>query len=202
MINRPISRPASALEGMPWYDVTPWEEDELSRIFDLRARERKEVLMPGLSFHQYNLSALTKRFEEIEENNENQRLVRWLNLFARHKLRQLKELKHLEKEEPVLWKAYELLTHLPKEVEESSQEVEKMYEFNDVQKGLFKQIGLEEGIQRGIEKGIEKGKLEGKLESSKEVAIRLLEMGLDLSVIQKATQLSLNQIESLKNDQK
>ncbi|MBM4222655.1 MAG: hypothetical protein FJ161_02495, partial [Gammaproteobacteria bacterium] len=152
--------------------------------------------------HQYNLSALTKRFEEIEENNENQRLVRWLNLFARHKLRQLKELKHLEKEEPVLWKAYELLTHLPKEVEESSQEVEKMYEFNDVQKGLFKQIGLEEGIQRGIEKGIEKGKLEGKLESSKEVAIRLLEMGLDLSVIQKATQLSLNQIESLKNDQK
>ncbi len=51
-----------------------------------------------------------------------------------------------------------------------------------------------QGLEIGEKRGIERGKREGKLE----VAARLLESGVDISVVQQATGLSLEAISDLK----
>lgn len=61
-------------------------------------------------------------------------------------------------------------------------DIEKLPSFNR---------GLEKGIQKGIQKGIDKG--------VEKVAIGMLKLNIDVDIIQKATGLSMEKIEKLKN---
>lgn len=123
--------------------------------------------------------------------------MRWLNLFARSGIKRLNELKYLQKEEPVLWKAYEVLTHLPSQIQNQSQEAQEMYQLTEQEKAIFTQIGIEKGIEKGIETGIETG-IERGIEKEKiEVAKRLFQLNMDVSIIKEATGLTLEQLESI-----
>ncbi len=72
----------------------------------------------------------------------------------------------------------------------------------DIEKIPFYQDGLKDGIREGIRKGIREGIQEGiqkGIQSGVEkVAISMLKLNLDLSVIQKATGLTLEEIEKLR----
>lgn len=53
------------------------------------------------------------------------------------------------------------------------------------------------GLEKGLQEGFKKGKSEGKLEGKKEVARRLLDMGMAIEDIAKATGLAVEEIEKL-----
>ena len=57
---------------------------------------------------------------------------------------------------------------------------------------------MEKVRKEGLSEGEKKGKREGKLEAYKEMAIRLLEQGFDITIISNATGLSKPEIESLR----
>ena len=63
--------------------------------------------------------------------------------------------------------------------------------------------GREEGKEKGREEGKEKGRKEGKEkgreEGKEEVALRMLQQGMDLQLIAQITDLSIQQLQKLKN---
>jgi len=63
-----------------------------------------------------------------------------------------------------------------------------------------KEIGMEKGIKEGIKEGIKKGKKEGKIEEKKEIAIKMIHEKIDEEIISKVTNLSLDEIEKLKDE--
>ncbi|MGN1270212.1 MAG: hypothetical protein ACI4UU_05045, partial [Clostridia bacterium] len=63
-------------------------------------------------------------------------------------------------------------------------------------KDIGKKEGKEEGIKEGEIKGIEKGKITEKFETAK----KLLKLGYEIEEIQKITELSIKEIEELKNE--
>ena len=75
-----------------------------------------------------------------------------------------------------------------------------------LEKGLQKGIekGREEGINIGLEKGIEKGREEGinigMEKGHQEVARNMLQLGLDLNLIQKATGLALELLQKMRQN--
>lgn len=52
---------------------------------------------------------------------------------------------------------------------------------------------MEKGIQKGIEKGIEKGMAQGKIEYAK----RLLELGVDIEIVAKGMDLTVDKVKKL-----
>ena len=75
----------------------------------------------------------------------------------------------------------------------SREEEQKQYEEVMYEKGLNQ--GLSEGIAKGKEQGLSEGKKQKNLENAK----KMLELNMDLDVISKVTNLSKNEIESLRN---
>ncbi len=191
LLNPPIYRPAASIFAMPWYETEKWKEGEVGRVFHICKDNELSVRMPGLMFHQYNLSAVSSQLVEKEETGENKRLLQWLDLFGHSGEKCLNDVKYLEREEPALWKAYEMLTHLPENIARESEENKKMYQLTEQQKDLYTQIGLETGEARGEARGEEKGRLE--------VAKTMLHEGVALEIISKFTKLSIEQLEALKN---
>lgn len=59
--------------------------------------------------------------------------------------------------------------------------------------------GMEQGIEKGIEKGIAKEKKNSELEK-KAIVINLIKLGLTIDVITKATSLSEEEIEKIKEE--
>ena len=77
---------------------------------------------------------------------------------------------------------------------------------NAIQKYGFEhgyERGMEEGKQEGIKEGIKEEREKGKkelLKERKKIAKKLLNLGLDIKQIQEITQLTINEIEELKNN--
>jgi len=64
----------------------------------------------------------------------------------------------------------------------------------DIEKIPFYQDGLKDGIREGIREGIQKGIKNG----VEKVAISMLKLNVELDIIQKATGLTLEEIEKLR----
>ena len=62
-----------------------------------------------------------------------------------------------------------------------------------------KKEGIELGKQEGIEEGKHEGREEGRLEAKTETAKRMLAEGLDISLIEKVTGLSTEQLIKIKD---
>jgi hypothetical protein len=77
------------------------------------------------------------------------------------------------------------------------QEEEKLMEWMTSweKEGMIK--GKEEGLQEGLLKGKQEGKREGIQESKQEIALKMLEKGLDLEMIEEITGLNSSQISKL-----
>ena len=59
--------------------------------------------------------------------------------------------------------------------------------------------GLEKGIKEGIEEGIKNGEASGKKKSQIEIAKKLLKLNMPIEQISKITELSIEEIEKLKD---
>ena len=59
--------------------------------------------------------------------------------------------------------------------------------------------GIQQGMQQGIQQGIQKGLQQGIEERNKEICISMLEQNLDISIIEKTTGLSKEEILAIKN---
>ena len=62
----------------------------------------------------------------------------------------------------------------------------------------FRELGHEEGLKEGLEKGMQQGLEKGSLEKSIETAKKMLQEGLDISIISRCTDLSIEEVEKLK----
>ena len=67
-----------------------------------------------------------------------------------------------------------------------------------IEQGLER--GLEQGIKQGLEQGIEQGLEQGRDEEREAVAAKLIRMGLQFDDIQRATDLPLQRIQELADD--
>ena len=68
----------------------------------------------------------------------------------------------------------------------------------DIEKIPFYQDGLKEGIRKGIREGISEGIQKGIKSGVEKVAISMLKLNVELDIIQKATGLTLEEIEKLR----
>lgn len=71
------------------------------------------------------------------------------------------------------------------------------YAIKSGRKEGFKE-GLAKGMEKGIQNGIKKGILEGKRRNACEMAKSLLEQGVSVEIIAKASRLSADEIQKLK----
>ena len=60
--------------------------------------------------------------------------------------------------------------------------------------------GMEKGMEKGMKKGMEKGMEKGRKERDKEIALQMLEKGLDASTVAECTGLTKKQINALKTE--
>ena len=58
--------------------------------------------------------------------------------------------------------------------------------------------GKEEGMKKGLQEGLQKGLQEGKTSEKKDIAKKMLEIGMDVEQIMKITDLPKEEIEKLK----
>ena len=79
----------------------------------------------------------------------------------------------------------------------SKEEEQKQYEEVMYEKGLTQ--GKQQGIIEGKQQGLIEGKQQGLSEKNKEIAKKMLDLKMDLNVISKITNLTIEEIESLRN---
>lgn len=154
--------------------------DRYHNIFHLRENHSDLILTEDIEIHFMELPKLQDEAYSLED-----RLVRWL-LF-------LKGIQQTKWEElamgtPELKKAMTTLEFL-------SQDKEARYLYEMRKKALLDERSRidwakEQGIKEGIEKGLERG--------IKQVAKNMLDEGLDLSTIAKATGLTVEELQKLK----
>ena len=82
---------------------------------------------------------------------DNRQLLQWLDLFGPSREKRLHDVQYLQKEEPALWRAYEILTHLPKKIAKASEKELKMYHITQQEKDMCTLTGREEGREEGRE---------------------------------------------------
>ncbi|WP_350224339.1 hypothetical protein [Lysinibacillus sp. fls2-241-R2A-57] len=58
--------------------------------------------------------------------------------------------------------------------------------------------GLEQGLEQGIEQGLEQGIERGEKKKQQEIALKMLQKGIDLETIAEFTELTLSEINKLK----
>ena len=177
LVTTPVARPAETISFMPWYEITKWKNDEVRRVFHLSEETNPSIRMPGLTFHQYNLSAVAEKLAK-EDMGDNRQLLQWLDLFGPSREKRLHDVEYLQAEEPALWKAYEILTHLPKKIAKASEKELKMYHITQQEKDMCTLIGLEKGEARGEARGRE--------EKEREIALNLMSLRVPASVIAKS----------------
>ena len=103
------------------------------------------------------------------------------------------EIEDLAKNSPIILRAFDAADEAGWSEKELAEYEKRLKDRRDADAQL--QTAMEEGEQKGIEKGVDKGREEERLS----VAKNMLEIGLPLDTIQKATGLSLEQIQKLKS---
>jgi predicted transposase/invertase (TIGR01784 family) len=63
-----------------------------------------------------------------------------------------------------------------------------------------KAVGLKEGIQKGIQKGIQEGIQKGIEKGTRMIAIQMLKANVDIDIILKCTNLSIQKLNELKKE--
>ena len=139
--------------------------------------------MPGLIFHYYNLSAVAKNLAK-EDMRDDKKLLQWLDLFGPSGEKRLNDVRYLQKEEPILWRAYEMLTQLPEEISKESAKEQKIYHITQQEKEISAQIGEARGREA----------------ERLEVAQNMLREGVALAIISKVTKFSAERLEVLKKN--
>ena len=157
----------------------------------LKEKDSDEQLCDFIEFHFFNLEKV-KDLPIMREDTKENRLINWLKFInATTK----EERAMLSATSPVLKILNEKINVLTLTKEEKKLYESRMKLKSDIvtiSESSFKK-GRSEGIELGIEKGIEEGSYKTKLETAK----RLLDMGLSIPDIAKATMLPEEEIRRL-----
>lgn len=168
------------------FDEDKAEPNKYRYDVKLQDIETSKVFYDKLTFIYLEMPKFTKSLEEIET-----RFDKWLYVIRNlNRLERLPE-KLQEKIFQKLFKVAEIAKFTPSQ-HQDYQESLKVY--RDMKNSLdtAREEGVEIGVEKGIEIGVEKGRIE--------VARNLLKKGLDNEFISETTNLSVEQIEKLRNE--
>ncbi|UQZ83232.1 PD-(D/E)XK nuclease family transposase [Paenibacillus konkukensis] len=158
--------------------------DRYHSVFHLREDHTGIPLLDDIEIHVIELTKLDQQFVPLDRGG----LVNWL-MFLKGADKSNWEV--LTMNEPMLKKAMDTLEFLSQDAAARMAYDARMKALSDEKSRI--EGALEEGLAIGIEKGIEKGIERGKAET----ALKLLELGIDIQTIAKATGMSTEEISTL-----
>ena len=126
---------------------------------------------------------LTKLFNKETGKDEDEEVVDWMMFIGTQSERVIEM---LAEKNGNIKKAYDILQIISKD-----EKARMLYEAREAE--------LKDQVTRMME-AEQKGNLKGKLEGKRDVALKMLDMGLDLNTVAKVTDLSLEELEKLKRD--
>ncbi len=126
IFEKPPVSPESVHALLPWYQLHPWEHNELRRNYQLLETKDPKKKRAGLEFYDYNLAALRyiPESDVIKEGGEV--LKEWLDLLANAHLKTKEESDKVARI-PQVRKAYRMLESgsLPEHVKKQYEEAQK-----------------------------------------------------------------------------
>ncbi|WP_412761672.1 Rpn family recombination-promoting nuclease/putative transposase [Paenibacillus macerans] len=164
-------------------------------VYHLREDHTRVKLCDDIEMHVIELSKLDDRSIPVEGG-----LVNWL-LFL--KSADKSNWEALKMNEPSLKKAMDTLEFLSLD-QEARRKYEERQKYLHDQASMIEwatEQGMARGMEKGIEKGIEKGMAQGEHKKAMEIAKNMLAMGIEVSVIVKASGLTKDEVEALKSTQ-
>ena len=152
----------------------------------LKENELNEVMTDKLELHFLELPKLIENKKE-----ENKRLRQWLEFICNKRKGEI-----------------EMAVRENEKIAKASQEWEYLRGDEAVKRMAFLKekwerdwnSGMHSAEEAGIEKGMKKGIKKGKREEKKEIAIKMIHEKIDEEIISKVTNLSLDEIEKLKEE--
>ena len=166
-------------------------------VFNLREKNHHEIIFSeDIEIHVLEIPKLKK------SDVENDELARWLKFIDNP---ENKEVKKIMEENEYYKQAEEELEYLSGDPNFKNWVMDRAFYLMD-QASYAKQLkdegikeGLEKGIKEGIEEGIKNGEASGKKKSQIEIAKKLLKLNMPIEQISKITELSIEEIEKLKD---
>lgn len=165
------------------FNVTPLKK--LSSTYHIFEDETKYKLTDVLEIH---FLELKKLLDPEIPRDENDPLVMWMEFIDGNR----EVIDMLSKKNDDINYAYDLLKVISKDKEARMAYEAKMAAIRD------EMTRLKVAKEEGIEIGLQKGKIEGMKETQRKTAENLLMLGMDVNLIAKATELSIEEIEKIK----
>ena len=169
------------------YEFLPYE-DYINDTKTVLSNHRDYEINPYVKYIYIELPKFRKSVKKYDDI-----ISQWLTFIDGVNSRGLEEA--MEKNEKVR-KAQEELEYLEgDEAFKRKVELKEKYE-KDMNSAIH--YGREEGMKKGLQEGLQKGLQEGKTSEKKDIAKKMLEIGMDIEQIMKITDLSKEEIEKLK----
>ena len=174
----------------------PCNEKKLINEYYLLEKDNKEeIFSEKLQIDQIDVSKCIDKCYNFKDERE-KRIAKWIKLFLSNNLEELSKIGEeiLEKEE-----LEELKDNLEElSIDKGMVDIMKRYEDNFDLYDDAKELGFESGVEQGIEQGIEQGSKEKTIEIVK----KLFEKDMDIETISEITNLSVKEIEEIKNNKR
>ena len=169
------------------------KDDKSMRIYRMQDESGKRyvenLIIYDVNMEYYKKIWYSKNEKEIEEN----KYMIMLDLEG-------KELEEISKKDKVVYRYMEEIVNLNKDPgfrEFMTYEMDQKI-IQNTRLDAAEKKGLERGIEKGIEKGIKQGIVEGERQEKQSIARIMLSKGLTIDVISECTDLTKEEIESLK----
>jgi predicted transposase/invertase (TIGR01784 family) len=160
--------------SIPWYNITPWKNDEMLRSYRLSESDNPRNIRPGLEFYDVNLSAFKVLKDRHGFGSCRKDVLEWIEFFATAN----SKLSKPTETSGAVSKAYDKISHIPDVVEEEYGEYLIRKENLTQYAAEVRQEGIEEGRKEGLEEGRKEGMEEGRKEGLEEGRKEGLEEGL------------------------
>ncbi|MCM3703987.1 Rpn family recombination-promoting nuclease/putative transposase [Paenibacillus macerans] len=176
-------------------NFTAIANDRYHNVYHLREDHTGLELCEDIEVHVMELSKLDDQSISMEGG-----LVNWL-LFLKSADKSNWEV--LRMNEPNLKKAMDTLEFLSLDREARRKYEERQKYLHDEASMIewATDRGMAKGMEKGVEKGIAQGIVQGEQKKAMEIAKNMLAMGIEVSVIVKASGLTKDEVESLKSAQ-
>ena len=154
----------------------------------IEEEKRKLILTEDLEIHIIEIP----KIYNIKEKEQEEELVKWINFIENPESKKVEE---YMKENKELKEAKEKLKVMSEDEKMQILAELRLKAIRDEK--AVERFGYNQGMENGIEKGIKQGKKAGKIEGIKEMAKKMKEEGIDIETIQKITNLTEEEINSL-----
>ncbi|WP_102345827.1 Rpn family recombination-promoting nuclease/putative transposase [Bacillus sp. Marseille-P3661] len=190
------------------YPLFPSETDLFHTIFHIKEDTDHFLWSEYLEFHVFDLSTFMvqwKKYRRQMKNQEKNTELPWLIMLTASDYRKKKTNSDLllELEEWAMDKERVREALIEWETLSANKENRTLYDAKAKElRDLLSNLEGErrKGKEEGIIEGIKEGKQKGKLEEKQEIALKMLEEGLNIALIAKITKLSEVEIEKLRFD--